>query len=118
MSNFKLNGVDILNPSTFKIERYNITTMNRLSDGSMSGDLVAKKRKFFFTYAAISQKDLQRILDAIWETNQIFYPLVYPDGGKRKTCEVYVGSIPTELARAGKTDNWVWKGVTFNLIER
>ena len=33
-----------------------------------------------------------------------------------KTAKVYVGSIPTELARTG--GNWVWKGVTFNLIEK
>ena len=75
MANFTVNGRDIKNPSTFKIERYNVTTMERLADASMVGDLIAKKRKFYFTYDAIEAKDLDNILEAIWETDSIFYTL-------------------------------------------
>ena len=54
MANFSVNGIAIKNPSKFKIERYNITNMERLADATMVGDLIAKKRKFYFTYDAIS----------------------------------------------------------------
>ena len=54
MANFQIGGVDIKNPSEFKIERYNVTTLERRADAKMVGDLVAKKRKFYFTYEAIS----------------------------------------------------------------
>lgn len=118
MSNFAINNIPFKNPSSFKIERYNITTMNRLANGDMVGDLVAKKRKFYFTYDAISGNDLDTILNAIWETSDLFYTLTYIENGTEKSAEVYVGSIPTELHRAGRTTNWVWKGVSFNLIER
>lgn len=118
MDNFVINGVSIKNPTGFKIERYNITNLKRLSSGDMTGDLIAKKKKFYFTYAAITNRELQDILDAIWESDAIFFPLHYNYNGDMATCSVYVGSIPTELARAGRTDNWVWKNVTFNLIER
>ena len=118
MANFAISDVPIKNPTKFKIERYNITTMNRLANGTMVGDLVAKKRKFYFTYDAISGEELDNILNTIWETNQIFYKLDYLENGVTKTAEVYVGSIPTDLHRAGQTTNWVWKNVTFNLIER
>jgi len=115
---YVINGVPIKNPSGFKKERYNVTTMERLTNGDMVGDLVAKKRKFYFTYAAISATDFNKILDAIWNTNEIFYTLEYPEDGQQKSAEVYVGSIPAELYRAGAGDNWVWQNVTFNLIER
>lgn len=118
MANFTVNGRAIKNPSTFKIERYNVTNMERLADASMVGDLIAKKRKFYFTYEAITGEDLDNILEAIWETDELFFPLEYLENGVSKTATVYVGSIPTELHRAGRTTNWVWKGVTFNLIEQ
>ena len=118
MAHFFINGTAIKNPSSFKIERFNITTMERLANGQMVGDLIAKKRKFYFVYDAISGEDLDNILEAIWETNDLFYTLTYPENGVQKIAIVYVGSIPTELHRAGRTTNWVWRNVTFNLIER
>lgn len=118
MANFSVNGVAIKNPSAFKIERYNITNMERLADAKMVGDLIAKKRKFYFTYEAITSYDLNVILEAIWETDSLFFTLNYVDNGVAKTATVYVGSIPTDLHKAGRTTNWVWKNVTFNLIEQ
>ena len=118
MSNFTVNGVAIKNPSTFRIERYNVTTMERLASADMVGDLIAKKRKFYFTYDALTGNDLDVILSAIWDAPGLFFPLVYTENNVVKTATVYVGSIPTDLHRAGKTSNWVWKNVTFNLIER
>lgn len=118
MANFIVNGTGIKNPSSFKIERYNVTNMERLADAKMVGDLIAKKHKFYFTYDAISSYELDAILEAIWETDDLFFPLVYTENGVQKTATVYVGSIPTDLHKAGKTTNWVWKGVSFNLIEQ
>lgn len=118
MANFTVNGIAIKNPSKFKIERYNITNMERLADATMVGDLIAKKRKFYFTYDAISGDELDNILEAIWDSTTLFFPLEYLENGVSKTATVYVGSIPTELHRAGRTTNWVWKNVTFNLIEK
>lgn len=114
---FKVNNITIKNPSTFKIERYNVTTMERLTNADMVGDLVAKKRKFYFTYDAISAKDLNTILNAIWEGDKLFFPLKYDEGATEKQATVYVGSIPAELHYMSKATT-IWKNVTFNLIER
>lgn len=114
---FKINGITIKNPSSFKIERYNVTTMERLSNADMVGDLVAKKRKFYFTYDALTAAELDTILSAIWEGSKLFFSLVYTDRGKTKSATVYTGSIPAELHHMSKK-NTVWKNVTFNLIER
>lgn len=115
---FIINGVAVKNPSTFKKERYMVTTMERLANARMVGDLIAKKRKFYFTYEAITGEELDTILEAIWDSDELFFTLSYPENGEQKTAEVYVGSIPAELHRAGNTSNWVWKNVTFNLIEQ
>ena len=115
---FVVNGITIKNPSTFKIERYNVTTMERLSNAAMVGDLIAKKRKFYFTYEALTGEELATILSAI-DTDTLFFQLKYPEYGtsNTKSASVYVGSIPSELHKMG-TKNSVWKNVTFNLIER
>lgn len=116
---FVLNGVSIKNPSTFKIERYNVTTMTRLSNASMTGDLIAQKLKFYFTYKSLSAADMDAILEAIWTSEKLFFTLEYPYQGSQHYATVYVGSIPSELHRGGTApSNWVWKNVTFNLIER
>ena len=114
---FVVNNIPIKNPSGFKIERYNVTTMERLSNADMVGDLVAKKLKFYFTYDAISAEDFDTILSAIYDGDELFFPLVYTDRGETKTAMVYVGSIPADLHYMGNR-NVVWKNVTFNLIER
>lgn len=117
MANFIINGREIKNPSTFKIERYNVTNMERLANADMVGDLIAKKLKFYFTYEAITAGELDNILEAIWNTNSIFYPLQYVENGVVKSATVYSGSIPTELHSA-KSKEWVWKSVSFNLIQK
>ena len=116
---FKINGTTIKNPTSFKISRYNITNLKRLANGSMGGVRIAQKRKCFFTYAALTSTDWQNILTAIWE-GDIFITLTYPENGVDKTMEVYVGEMPAELHFADNTngDVWVWKNITFNLIER
>ena len=116
---FVVNGVTIKNPTGFKVERYNVTTMTRLSNASMTGDLIAQKYKFYFTYEAISAEEFDSILEAIWDSKQLFFTLEYPYQGEQRRAQVYVGSIPSDLHRGGMASpNWVWKNVTFNLIER
>lgn len=113
---FVVNGINIKNPTTFKVERYNVTTMERLSNAQMVGDLIAKKRKFYFTYDAITGEELDIILRAI-DSTSLFFSLEYPNQGKTQRYTVYAGSIPSELHYMSST-NAVWKNVTFNLIER
>lgn len=116
-SNFKFNGVQVKNPSDFNIERYNVTTLTRVASAKMVGELVAKKRKFLFTYNAITASDLQVILDAIWETNSLFFPLEYMENNVTKVAVVYAGAILSQLHNAAVSD-WVWKNLEFDLIEQ
>ena len=114
---FVINGVTIKNPSAFKVERYNVTNMERLSNADMVGDLIAKKLKFYFTYDAITAEDFDTILSAIYDSDTLFFPLEYTDRGKVQQATVYVGSIPADLHFMSNS-NTVWKNLTFNLIQR
>lgn len=108
------------NPTGYKIERYNITTLSRIANGEMVGDLVARKKKFYFTYDAINAIEMNNILDAVYYMPQIFFWLHEPQpDGTYQSFRVYVGSIPQTLHRAGPNlANWIWKDVSFNLIEK
>lgn len=112
---FIVNGVEIKRPSSFKIERYNVTNLTRVASAKMQGDLIAKKRKFYFTYDAISSDELDKILGAI-DSDTLFFSLSYIENNESKSATVYVGSIPTDLHHTGGL--WVWKNVQFNLIEQ
>lgn len=118
MAKFTIDGTGIKDPSAYKIERYSITNMQRLANGEMVGDLIAKKRKFFLEYETIRAHELDNILKLIWESNNLFFTLKYVENGVSKTAKVYVGAIPTDLYRAGSGANWVWRDVAFNLIEK
>jgi len=120
-SNFKLAGVPIKNPKTFKIELYTLTKSTRVANGDMVMDFVANKRKFLFGYDVIDSRDLNTIIEICWErlaqTKECFYTLEYLDDGVPKQAVVYAGSIPKNLHR-GEGKNWKWKDVQFSLIER
>lgn len=115
-SHFKINGVPIKRPTTFGIERYNVTNLARLADGTMVGDLIAKKRKFSLSYNAIESTHLNAILNTIWEVPSLFYSFEYVESNEVKTVTVYSGAIPSELFRTGSI--WVWRNVEFALIEQ
>jgi len=124
-NNFKLNGVYIKNPTKFKISNYKTSSLARLASGKMVGEQLGRERKLYFTYAAISAKDLQVILDAIFWNNGMFFPVEYieSEGGSepiKRTMTCYVGEISQDLVRDNMKvgSQWVWKDVNFNLISQ
>lgn len=118
---FKLNGIPIKNPSAWKVELYTLTQSTRVANGDMVMDFVANKRKFVLTYAQITNKELDPIIEQLWnrlaQTKDCFHTFEYPDGDATQTAIVYAGSIPKNLHR-GDSKVWVWKDVSLSLIER
>lgn len=121
MPNFKIDNIAIKNPSGFKLEYYTLTKSTRVANGDMMMDFVANKRKFIFEYKAITSSQLNQIIELLWgslaTTHNCFHTLHYIDGGETKEATVYAGALPLNLHRADGTE-WVWKDVTFSLIER
>lgn len=116
-STFTFNGVPVKSPSKFKIDRYNITDFTRLTNGDAVGDLIAKKHKFYFTYNVITSREMDTILNAIWNDAPLFFTLTYVERGTTQSYTVYSGAIPTQLHR-GDSDEWIWRDVSFDLIEK
>lgn len=115
-TNFTLDGVHIKCPYPFKSEVYNVTTLSRLANAKMVGDFIARKHKFYFTYDAITGRELNVILDILYGSSELFFPLTYIEDNVQKEATVYAGSIPKTLHHTG--DDWVWKDVSFSLIEQ
>lgn len=115
----KINGRDIRKPSGFQISSYNLTKSGRVASGLMVMDLVAKKRKFFFTYDIIDSRSMDLILSLI-DGSAMFFTLTYEENNRVQTATVYVGEIPRERFRTRDktTSVWYWKNFNFNLIEQ
>lgn len=115
-SGYKINGVEIKRPSDFKTEFYRITKASRTASGKMVMDNIARKRKFFLSYGVLDDRELQAILNIIWETDNVFFTFEYVEGNEWKSATCYVGAIPKTLLRTGGV--WFWKDVTMNFIEQ
>jgi hypothetical protein len=115
ISTLTINGLTVKKPTEQGYERYNLTKSGRVASGKMTMELVAKKRKFTFSYDCISGPDLDIILTAI-DSDAMFFPLQYEENNIVKTCTVYAGGIKYKKYR---TDGiWYWKDLTFDLIEQ
>ena len=91
-------------------------TMTRVSNGDMVGDLLRRKAKFFFTFKALLQRDLDAILASIYDIPLLFYYVHIPEASGYQAYLVYVGEIATELHYASNNSQYTWKDVNFNLI--
>lgn len=113
-----IGGVHIRTPSSFSMSRYNLTKSGRVASGDMTMDLIAKKRKFFFSYEVISSRDMEAIF-AVIDSDEMFFTLTYEENNNIKSALCYVGEISQDRFRTkdSTTRMWYWKDFTFNLIE-
>lgn len=111
----KINGTTIKSPPDWDIERYNITKAERVATGDMSIELIAKKRKFLLGYSSLSGEEFDFIV-ALVDGEEMLMDLTYEHNGSLLNAVVYCGPIKARKHRSN--GGWVWKNVTFNLIER
>ena len=120
-SGFMLDGVRIKNPSGFNPELYTLTKSTRVANGDMVMDFVANKRKYNLTWSVISSRELNPIIEILWNqlvvTKECFHWFEYDDDTTHYKVRVYAGAIPHTLHR-GDGRIWVWKDVKISLIER
>jgi DNA-directed RNA polymerase alpha subunit len=111
-----LGGSSIKQPTDLEIQRFNITHADRTAKGKMVMDLIAKKRKFLFSYNVISGAEYDKILGVI-DSDAMFFNISYIENGSSKSATVYVGPISAKKYRTND-NGWYWKDVTFDLIEQ
>jgi hypothetical protein len=111
----KLDETVIKEPTDMDFEWYRLTKSGRLASGRMTMELIAKKRKFLFSYEVLSGTDLDTVLSFIFGDAN-FFKLTYSFNGKLGEAVVYAGSIKAKKFRVDGI--WYWKNVTFDLIEQ
>lgn len=111
----KVNDVKIKEPSTFDIERYNVTKSGRTANGSMVMDIIAKKVKLLCSYSVLDSAEWKKIQDQIFGTNP-FFTVEWEEAGVTKTMTAYAGALKYTKYRTGSI--WYWSNVSFDLIEQ
>lgn len=103
---------------TPSIQDVDASTTGRNAAGMMIRDRVAVKRKWTCKWAALSQTDLQTLLNA---TTDVSFTLTVPDiqSGTRKSYTVYVGdrSAPVYWYPSSNTNTWMYTSLSMNFIE-
>lgn len=100
----------------FTIGYYKISDLKRTVNGDQSGDFIALKRTFNFTYESIYSSELNVIINILMGQQKMFYTLTINIDGNTSNYTVYPGAIPASLYRTG--EDWVWTGVSFQVIEK
>ena len=110
-----LAGSTIKQPKDFKIDSFNLTKAGRVATGDMTLEYIATKRKFYFEYEVLRGDDLDTIKDIITGST-MFFTLTYKDNDVAESVTVYSGALErTQFRTDGK---WVWKDISFDLIQQ
>jgi hypothetical protein len=109
------NSQKVKEPHGFNIEKYKLTKSGRLASGRMVIDIIAKKRKFVFSYKSISGPQLDLIAQFV-DGDMSFFELTYEENNVIKTATVYSGALKATQFRKGSI--CYWTNVSFDLIEQ
>lgn len=118
----KQNGTTVTLPYpqeyTPSIQDVDAATTGRNAAGTMIRDRVAVKRKFSCVWAALTQTQLQTILQAVTDVS-FGLTVVDPLTATRQTYQVYVGdrSMPVYWYPSTNSATWMYASLSMNFIE-
>lgn len=118
----KANGTTVTLPYpqeyTFDVYDVDASTTGRNAAGEMIRDRVAIKHKFNCKWAALSQADLQTILNACTDVS-FTLTVPNPQTGNTSSYRVYVGdrSMPIYWYPSNNTTSWMYSSLSMNFIE-
>lgn len=111
-----IDGVEIKRPNDLDVNRYKISDLDRVLSGDNEGDYINKKTTFTLTYTAITTPEWYTIVDLLYEQPKMFYTMEIILDNIIRTYTVYPGALPSRLHMTG--GEWVWKNISFQLIEK
>lgn len=118
----KSNGTVVVlpYPQEYTPEIYDVdaATTGRNAAGTMIRDRVARKHKFNYKWAALSQSELSEILDAIQGVG-FTLTTADPETGAKTNYTVYPGnrSMPVYWYPTPQSTSWMYQTLAANLIE-
>lgn len=109
-----INDVAIPTPKTFEVETFDIVRQNRTASGKMVVDAIAKKKKFKFSYPALTGAELDGILTLLYAN--YFLVLGYPTETGTATATVARGDVPRRLLI--NSGDKLYQNISFELVEQ
>lgn len=113
----KVDGVSIKTPTEFTEESFRLTKSNRLQDGKMSMEMIAKKKKFTLKYSILDSNELKVIEDLIWKPWNPYYTFSFNDDKGQHSYTVYSGDLSKSLYRIWNNGSYLYKDYELRLIE-
>jgi hypothetical protein len=116
MALVSIDGVALPTPSAFSVGIQDISRAERNASGNMIIERVTTKRKLFFTYSFLYEKEASEVLNMVSPT---FFNVSYvdPQDKTTKTGSFYCGD--RNIGMVDYIDGVPrYKDLTFNLIER
>lgn len=113
----KINGVQIATPKTFKVDISDLDgEAGRNARGNLIRDRVAVKRKLECEWPPLKDNEISAVLQAV---KNEFFQVSYPDPmtGSVQTKTFYVGDRSAPMYYKDG-NQYLWQGLTMNLIER
>jgi hypothetical protein len=115
----KINGVEIAEyPQSFTVTINDIDGENsvRTSDGSLTRDRLAVKRKIEMDWGVVDWDVASSLLNAV---SEVFFDIEYPDPmeGTQKSITAYVSDRPA-LVALSEGDSIKWSGMKMSIVER
>ena len=113
-----INGTRITAPDTYEVMIADLdASANRSSNGTLYRDRVAVKRTINLGWLILSSQDLSVLLNSI---SDVFFTVTYfdPQINGLKSGTFYVSDRNMGLAVKQSDGSYLWRGVSFSLVER
>jgi len=114
----KINNVAVASPSIFKVDISDLDgESGRNARGELIRDRVAVKRKLQCEWPPLTDSQISTILKAV---QSVFFQVEYPDPMEERlqTKTFYVGDRSAPMHFKDSNGQYLWQGLTMNLIER
>lgn len=114
----KINGVAMASPSEFKVDISDLDgETGRNAKGNLIRDRVAVKRKLECAWAPLKDNEISKLLQAVQSS---FFQVEYPDPmtGNNQIKTFYVGDRSAPMYWKDGSGQYLWQGLSMNLIER
>ena len=113
-----INGVVIPAPDAYKVTIADLdASANRSGNGTLFRDRVAVKRTIEVSWLFLNSQDLSVLLTNM---SSIFFPVTYldPQSNSQRAGTFYVSDRNAGIAVKNKDGSYMWRDVSFSLVER
>lgn len=113
-----INGVQVASPDSYKVTIADLDASDtRSGNGTLFRDRVAVKRTIEMSWLFL---DAQKLSVLLTNVSSVFFPVIYldPQTNGYKSGEFYVSDRNTGVAILQSDGSYIWRDVSFSLVER